>query len=153
LPECTNIDLENARSRKKIPRWKLATMLGVSESTIARWENGEVQPEPDDVDRFASAVGDVMLWHRWMLNNYESYRKRYFEAVDQSLPVSIARSRFEMEDVMRMHDRVERDALDGTIDDIQLKTAYTKEIKDAIAALCDTLQRLESTDSATPEGR
>jgi hypothetical protein len=88
-----------------------------------------------------------------MLNNYESYRKRYFEAVDQSLPVSIARSRFEMEDVMRMHDRVERDALDGTIDDIQLKTAYTKEIKDAIAALCDTLQRLESTDSATPEGR
>jgi len=153
LPECTNIDLEIARSRKKIPRWKLAAMLGVSESTIARWENGEVQPEPDDVDRFAAAVGDVMLWHRWMLSNYESYRKRYFDAADQSLPVSIARSRYEMEDVMRLHDRVERDALDGTIDDIHLKNTYAKEIKEAIAALSDTLQHLESPTDTSTEGR
>jgi len=153
LPECTNIDLENARSRRKMPRWKLATLLGVSESTVARWENGEVQPEPDDVDRFANAVGDVMLWHRWMLSNYESYRKRYFDTVDQSLPVSIARSRYEMEDVMRLHDRVERDALDGTIDDLHLKHAYTKEIKEAIVALSDTLQRLESTVDNNTEGR
>ena len=128
-------------------------MLGVSESTIGRWENGEVQPEPDDVDRYASAVGDVMLWHRWMLSNYESYRKRYFDAVDQSLPVSIARSRYEMEDVMRLHDRVERDALDGTINDIDLKNAYAKEIKEAIVALSDTLQRLGSSAGATQEGR
>ena len=153
MPECTNIDLENARSRRKIPRWKLATILGVSESTIARWENGEVQPEPDDVDRFASAVGDVMLWHRWMLSSYESYRRRYIDAVDQSLPVSIARSRYEMEDVMRLHDRVERDALDGAINDNGLKTLYAKEIKEAIAALSDTLQRLESTAGTPPDGR
>lgn len=151
MPECTNIDLENARLRQKMPRWKLAGLLGVSESTIARWENGEIRPEPDDVDRFANAVGNVMLWHRWMLSNYDSYRKRYFDAVDQSLPVSIARSRYEMEDVMRLHDRVERDALDGTINDIGLKNAYAKEIKEAIAALSDTLQRLEPnrTDGRT----
>jgi len=146
LPECTNIDLENARVRRKLPRWKLAGLLGVSESTLARWENGEIRPDPDDVDRFATAVGDPTLWHRWMISTYDSYRKRYVNAMDQSLPVSIARSKYEMADVMALQERVERDALDGTIDDPKLKASYTKEIREAVAALTDTLQRLEVRD-------
>ncbi len=81
MPECTYIDLENARLRLKIPRWKLAGSLGVSESTIARWENGEIRPDPDDVDRFATAVGDPTLWHRWMISTYDSYRRRYVDTV------------------------------------------------------------------------
>lgn len=146
MPECTNIDLENARMRRKLPRWKLARLLGVSESTIARWENGEILPEPDDVDRFATAVGDLTLWHRWMLSTYDSYRRRYVDTVEQSLPVSIARSKYEMADVMALQEEVERDALDGVIDDPKLKATYAKEIREAVAALSDTLQRLESNE-------
>ncbi len=144
MPECTHIDLENARLRRKTPRWKLAGSLGVSESTIARWENGEIRPEPDDVDRFANAVGDPTLWHRWMLSTYDSYRRRYVACLDQPLPVSISRSKYEMSDVMALQEQAGRDALDGTIDDPKLKAAYGKEIKEAIAALTDTLQRLEA---------
>jgi transcriptional regulator with XRE-family HTH domain len=128
--------------RQKIPRWKLAGILGVSESTLARWENGDIRPEPDDVDRYATAVSDPTLWHRWMLSNYDSYRRRYVNCVDQSLSVSIARNKYEMSDVIALHDRAERDALDGAIDDPKLKAEYGKEIKDAIAALTDTLQLL-----------
>lgn len=142
MSECTNTDLENIRLRQKIPRWKLAEMLGVSESTIARWESGEIRPDPDDVDRFAIAVSDPTLWHRWMLSNYDSYRRRYVNCVDQSLPIAIARSKYEMADVMNLQERVERDALDGAIDDLKLKVEYGKEIKEAIAALTDTLQLL-----------
>jgi transcriptional regulator with XRE-family HTH domain len=142
LPECTHIDLENARLRQKMPRWKLAGTLGVSESTVARWESGEIRPDPDDVDRFAAAVSDPTLWHRWMISTYDSYRRRYVESVDQSLPVSIARSKYEMADVMALQERVERDALDGAIDDPKLKADYAKEIREAVAALTDTLQRL-----------
>jgi len=147
LSECTNIDLETARMRKRMPRWKLAGLLGVSESTIVRWESGEIQPGPDDVDRFAAAVEDQTLWHRWMLSTYDSYRRRYVDSVNQSLPMSIARSKFEMADVMALQDRVERDALDGVIDDPKLKAEYKKEVKEALAALGDTLQRLEGNDS------
>jgi transcriptional regulator with XRE-family HTH domain len=53
-------------------RWKLSELLGVSESTLARWESGEIRPDPDDVDRLAAAVGDLTLWHRWMLSTYDS---------------------------------------------------------------------------------
>ena len=143
MSECTNTDLENTRLRQKIPRWKLAWMLGVSESTIARWESGEIRPDPDDVDRFATAVSDPTLWHRWMLSTYDSYRRRYVNCVDQSLSTSISRSKYEMEDVIALQGRAERDALDGKIDDPKLKAEYGKEIKEAIAALTDTLQLLE----------
>lgn len=145
MPECTHIDLENARTRLKMPRWKLAGMLGVSESTLARWENGEIRPDPDDVDRLATAVGDLTLWHRWMLSTYDSYRRRYVESIDQSLSVSIARSKYEMEDVMNIQKPVERDALDGVIDDPRLKASYIKEVREAISALTDTLQRLDAS--------
>ncbi len=120
-------------------------MLGVSESTLARWENGEIRPDPDDVDRLATAVGDLTLWHRWMLSTYDSYRRRYVESIDQSLSVSIARSKYEMEDVMNIQKPVERDALDGVIDDPRLKASYIKEVREAISALTDTLQRLDAS--------
>jgi hypothetical protein len=47
-----------------------------------------------------------------------------------------------MEDVMNLQGRAERDALDGAIDDPKLKADYAKEIKEAVAALTETLQRL-----------
>ena len=146
MSECTNIDLENARLRRKIPRWKLAGMLGVSESTLARWENGDIRPEPDDVDRYATAVNDPTLWHRWMLSTYDSYRRRYVNCEDQSLQTSISRSKYEMEDVIALQERAGRDALDGAIDDPKLKADYTKEIREAVAALSDTLQRLGTSN-------
>ena len=143
MSECTNTDLENTRLRQKIPRWKLAGMLGVSESTIARWESGEIRPDPDDVDRFATAVSDPTLWHRWMLSNYDSYRRRYIDSkVNSGLPVLMARYRYETGDVMAIHNSAERDALDGKIDDPQLKQKLIKELQEQIAAGSDLLQEL-----------
>jgi transcriptional regulator with XRE-family HTH domain len=143
LSECTNTDLENTRMRRKLPRWKIAGKLGVSESTIARWENGEIQPEPDDVDRFAAAVDDSTLWHRWMLSHYDSYRRRYIDStVNSGLPALMARYRYETDDVMALHSSAERDALDGKIDDTQLKQSLIKELREQIAAGADLLQEL-----------
>ena len=143
MPECTNTDLENTRLRQKIPRWKLAGMLGVSESTIARWESGEIRPDPDDVDRFAIAVSDPTLWHRWMLSNYDSYRRRYIDSKEASgLSALMGRYRYETGDVMAIHNIAERDALDGKIDDPQLKQKLIKELQEQIAAGSDLLQEL-----------
>jgi len=58
MAECTNIDQKITREAQKMPRWKLAAALNVSESTIERWESGETQPHPDEVDRIAIALGD-----------------------------------------------------------------------------------------------
>ena len=150
MSECTNIDLENARLRQKIPRWKMAGILGVSESTIARWENGEMQPEPDDVDRFAYAVMDQTLWHRWMLSHYDSYRRRYIGADNYSLPIMAMKLRHEMDDVRSLQDALERDSIDGFVDDKQLLEQSVNELKQLIQAGADLLQRLTMQQKESP---
>lgn len=142
MAECTNLDLKIAREAQKMPRWKLATMVNVSESTIERWESGETQPHPDEIDRIADALGDATLWHRWMLSNYESYRRRYINSPNFDLPVSLMRVRQEVADVASLQDRIERDSLDGKIDDPVLKAAYAKEIRELVPALINSLQKL-----------
>ena len=143
MAEFTHIDLKNARETQKIQRWKLAAAVNVSESTIERWESGETMPQPDDIDRVAEALGDPSIWHRWMLSNYDSYRKRYINAgCVNSLAALMIRFRYETRDVLELQDRAERDAIDGRIDDLQLKADLIKEVKEQIAASNDLLQEL-----------
>ena len=152
MPEITNISLKIARESLKIPRWKLAAELHVSESTIERWETGETQPHPDEVDRLAVALGDPMLWHGWMLSNYESYRRRYIHCDDRDLPVALMHVRHEVADLLELQDRIERDSVDGKIDDATLSAAYASEIRELVPALINGLQRLVPQEGG-PYGR
>ena len=143
MAECTGKDLQISRTRTKLTQWVVGNECGVSDSTIGRWERDEELPEPDDVDRFASAVGDPALWHRWMLSHYDSYRRRYINgSCDNTLPTLIARLRYETDDVLNLQASAHRDSLDGKIDDPMLKEQYTKEVKEMIAAATDVLQEL-----------
>lgn len=144
MAECTNIELRKAREAKALTRWQLGNMLGVSESTIERWERGEVMPSPDDIDRLGDSVGDPQLWHDWMLSNCESYRKRYRcdEAKDTvNTPMRVMRTRYAMEDLQGLQAQTERDAMDnGYVDDPALRKAYSDKLKAAIAVLAAALQ-------------
>ena len=142
MPECTNSELKSAREALKLPRWKLAAAVNVSESTLERWETGESQPHPDEVDKLADALNDPALWHRWMLSNYDSYRRRYIASTNLQLPVSVMRVGQQLKDVLKLQDQLERDAIDGSIDDLHLKERYTREVKAAMAALGDSLHQL-----------
>ncbi len=142
MSEFTNTELKKARESLKMPRWKLAAAVNVSESTLERWENGETLPHPDEVDRIADALGDPMIWHRWMLSNYDSYRRRYIGSDDYTLPVMAMKLRHEMDDVRALQDALERDALDGRVDDQQLLGRAVAELKQMIQAGTELLQRL-----------
>lgn len=143
MPECTNQDLRKAReAREDMPRWKLGSLIGVSESTIERWERGEVLPTPDDVDRIGEAVGDPTLWHRWMLSNVESYRRRYSETRNLSLPVAIMSVGHLVDDMRALQDEAERDAIDGKIDDPKTRIGYEQTLKSMIARCTDVLNQL-----------
>ena len=74
MAEFTEKDLRKARESKGLPRWKLGEKIGVSESTIERWESGETVPTPEDIDNIGEALGEPTLWHKWMLSHYDSYR-------------------------------------------------------------------------------
>lgn len=138
------LELKKARIAAKLPVYAIAQRCFTSERTVSRWEDGEVEPSPDDVDRYAEAVGDPALWDRWMRMTFDSYGRRFPEAgVNRELPLAIMGSRCEMEDVLALQGKVERDAMDGRIDDPELKARYRKEVLEAFAALKNVLERLE----------
>lgn len=143
MAEFTHLDLRRERESRKMQRWKLAEAVGVSEWTIERWEKGEATPEPDDVGRIEEALGAKGIWERWMRSTYDSYRKRHPEkATEYDLARSLVRVRYELGDVLALHDKAERDALDGTIDEPGLREKYKKELEESIAAMRDVLEKL-----------
>lgn len=145
MAEYTEKDLRKAREARNLSRWKLGELLGVSESTVERWETGETKPTPEDVDRLGEALSDPLMWHKWMLSNCESYRKRYIGCEDLALLGSVVRNRYALNGVTEMQDAIERDVMDGRLDNKALGDRYAQAIRAAIAALGDTLARIGGT--------
>ena len=126
-----------------MPRWQLAQEIGVSEETLKRWEYGDQMPEPDDVGAIERALGERSMWHQWMMSHYDSYRERYSQAPAYGLTSAVIRTRYELNDVMTLQERVERDAVDGRLDDPALKAEYIQQLKEAQAAIIKTLEELK----------
>ena len=137
MAEFTNLDLRKARESRKLTRWQLAAKLGVSEDTLERWETGKQRPEPDDVGRIEDALDarSELLWSRWMYSNVESYRDRNPEPRMSPLLEAVVSVKYELADVQDLSGKLERDAIDGRIDDPILRKQARKEIAEARAAL------------------
>ncbi len=144
MAEFTYSELRRAREARKIPRWQLASQIGVSEDTIERWETGKAVPHPDDVSSIEHALDAEaeMLWHRWMLSNCESYRERYKEARACGLLSAVVSVRHEIGDVLAMQDKIERDAIDGTLDDPETRATYRRELEEAQASITQALAQI-----------
>ena len=76
MAEFTHSDLKIARETLKMPRWKLASAVNVSESTLERWETGETQPHPDEVDRLAGTLPCERFQHGKERGEPRSARKQ-----------------------------------------------------------------------------
>jgi len=137
MAEFTHLDLRKARESRKLTRWQLANLIGVSEDTLERWETGKQQPSPDDVGRIEDALDAraELIWARWMYSNVESYRERNPEPHMSPLLEAVVSVKYELADVQALSGRLERDAIDGHIDDMDLRQQARKEIAEARAAL------------------
>lgn len=142
MAETPGNDLRSCRELRELTQWAAAQAIGISEYTLARWEKGESYPDPDDVWRLEKLYKAPGLWHRWMRQRYASYREAYPEALDLSLPVSVVNLRHQMEDVLALQGRMERDALDGTVDDEAVKARYLAELDDLNAAVQEARRKL-----------
>ena len=97
----------------------------------------------DDVGAIERALGERSMWHQWMMSHYDSYRERYSQAPAYGLTSAVIRTRYELSDVMTLQERVERDAVDGRLDDPALKAEYIQQLKEAQAAIIQTLEELK----------
>ncbi len=132
--------LREAREKAGKTREQAANVCNVSPTTYKAWEYGERKPLMDDVDRLGEFFDDRTLWHRWMLETEPSYAKRYTGAESLNLPLSVVRVRHALADVFDHQEAMERDALDGKLDDIQVAAAYRKALSLAIAKLAEAVQ-------------
>lgn len=133
--------LREAREKAGFTREQLALRMEcISVATLKRWEYGESRPDSTDVNRIGEIIGDKTLWHRWMIATDEAYAQRYGNAESLVLPVSIMRVRHSLGKVLAYQEAVERDALDGRMDDQQTAAAYGDCIRAAIAELSDAAQ-------------
>lgn len=137
MAEYTHLDLRKARETRKLTRWQLANLIGVSEDTLERWETGKQMPTPDDVGHIEDALDArcELLWARWMYSNVESYRTRNARPQVSELLAAVVSVKYELADVQALQDQLERDAIDGHIDDEDLRAKAMKEIDEAQTAL------------------
>lgn len=137
MTRCDEKDLRKARESAGMTRLEASEKLGVSDGTLKRWEFGEVKPSPEDVSRMEAVYNTPGLWYRWMWSNHDSFRDHLpaLPEIDQSLLSQAIGLRYEMEDVQKVQSAVERDRLDGRIDDQRTHAIYGKETDDLLAVL------------------
>lgn len=140
MQRCSKKDLLAARNAAGLSREEAAPELGVSASTIRDWEDDRIRtkPGPDDVWRMEKLYSAPGLWRRWMQSHYDSYRENHpEEAVDRSTLAAVVNVRHQLADVMALSEPMERDAMDGKIDDIAQRTRYLRELDEAEAAIVE----------------
>ena len=136
-------DLEKARVSAGMSRQQAAMLCCVSDRTIARWENNDVVPTPDDVDRLEKAYKAPGLWHNWMVFHFDSYAERFPAVEAGNVTAAVMNLRHQAKDVKKLQDDLERDALSGAIDNPALRRRFGKEAGELIAALCECLNMID----------
>lgn len=137
-------ELKAAREAAKLYQYQVAYLMHVSEDTVSRWERGEAQPTPDEVDQLEQLYKAPGLWYGWMRYHYKSFRDRYPEDPENiALALSMVNAKYELTDLLEQQDGAIRDALDGKIDDKKAFAAYLSGVKKSHATLGIVLAKAE----------
>lgn len=144
MADVTNKGLKAAREAAGMYQYQAAHLMHVSEDTLSRWERGEAQPTPDEVDKLEQIYKAPGLWYGWMRYQYKSFRDRYPEnAENAALALSMVTAKYEMDDLLKRQETAIRDALDGKIDDAAAFRSYIQQAKEAHTAIGLMLAKAE----------
>lgn len=137
--------LKAARVKAGLTQIQVAAMLSVSVDQVKRMEYGTWIPEMSDVDLLEEQLHEPGLFRRWARAQFPEISKHFgaSDGRDYGLLGAIVNTKHQMNDVLALHEKVERDALDGRIDDPILREKYEKELQDARQAIDASLQKIK----------
>lgn len=137
--------LKAARVKAGLTQLQVAAMLSVSVDQVKRMEYGTWIPEMSDVDLLEEQLHEPGLFRRWARAQFPEISKHFgaSDGRDYGLLGAIVNTKHQMNDVLALHERVERDALDGRIDDPILREKYERELQEARQAIDASLQRIK----------
>lgn len=138
--------LQKARNDAHMTRLVASEKLFVSPDQIKRWEDTSLPTMPTslDVSRMETVYNARNLWHRWMQATDEVYKDHYpYDIPEYPLALAIVNARHQASDVTALADVLERDAMDGHIDNQQLLATALHEIKEAREAMDEAYAMLK----------
>lgn len=136
--------LKAARVKAGLTQLQVAAMLSVSVDQVKRMEYGTWIPEMSDVDLLEEQLREPGLFRRWARAQFPEISKHFGASNDRDYGLlgAIVNTKHQMNDVLALHEKVERDAIDGRIDDTILREKYEKELQEARQAIDASLQKI-----------
>lgn len=137
-------DLKKWRERRGISAADLAERISCDVSTLYRYENGKIKPDPDVMYQICRELGDARMWHVWMRTAYPmSYAREHPEPIMYDLPGVIMTLYTEVRDLEDLERKVLKDGADGKIDCMALHDDLISECKQMIQAAQSLKSMLE----------
>lgn len=148
MPNNAGDMLRTARKKAGMSQLQVYLATRISESNLQRWEVGESRPNLEDLYTLEMIYHAPGLWSQYLLATSPAYAAHHPAAPEIRVPLArVVGIGKEAEDMKALQDRVERDLLDGQIDDRATWEAYVREVRDVNAATGALL-----LEQATEEG-
>ena len=123
--------LKNARKMAGMTRPQVYQVTAISESVLDRWERGETVPDLESLDKLELLYRSPGLWQQCLMIYYPSFRRHYPQMVTLDTLPALVNNRHQLQDVLALNDAMERDSMDGRIDDQALKAGTSRSARKA----------------------
>lgn len=124
--------LLNSRKKAGLTREEVYRATHISESNLARWESGETSPSMANLYSLALTYHDKALWPAYLWLTEPSYREYHSLPSDaRNMLADVVNIGKQLADVMALQDKVERDMIDGSIDDPDTMAEYIKQVRES----------------------
>lgn len=144
------ISIKRWREEQKMTAAELAEKIGCDISTIYRYENSRLKPDPDVMYQICAVLGDINRWCRWMRQEYPgSYGRVHPETPGFGLSTAVASLIAEMRDVHKMETEMLRNT--SAEPDEEFKRSVRKELRELLSraqTLCNIIEQKEGEDDA-----
>ena len=135
------INLKAWREAQGISAADLAECISCDTTTIYRYENGKLKPNPDVMYEICQALGDVSKWYDWMRTEYPMSYGRVHPAQPRfDLKGAIMSLYGVVAEIQDIGAAVMRDGADGSLDD----KALTEKFSKVITELLQSTQRVNN---------
>lgn len=142
--------LKNARKSANLTRWQVYQAVQISESVLERWESGVCKPDMEDLYKLEILYHAAGLWYECMQLYSQSFRDHFpTDYKKLTLPISVFNVRLLFEDIMKYQSEIERDIVDGEVDDIERAQEYIKKLEEAISAIANCKIMLKQKGGTT----
>lgn len=127
--------LRTARKAAGMSQTQVYIATRISESNLQRWEAGDSKPNLEDLYKLELLYHEPGLWSRYLLATSPAYAAHHPAApvIRDNLAQVVGIGK-QAEDMRDLQDTVERDLVDGKIDDKQSWTEYMGNVRRVAAA-------------------